>query len=313
MTVRFGATILQVVPFAQLRDDFAFVESLGLDNAWVIDQFWIDEVPDVPLLEAWTTLAAMARETERIRIGAMVTNVATRNTAMLAKSILTVDQVSGGRVEAAVGGGFYPAEHAAIGVEFLDGPGRGERLREAVAVLDEALRGDLVNHDGVHVRLSDAVFRPGPTQLPRPPLWVAAQATRSLRVAVHHAEAVVTLGEEGKGMEESLPAFRRRMDRVDELCIEEGRDPATLRRCLFAGWANEPIFASSEATAEFIGRYVEAGATDFTFYLYNPAEPLFDELVAQHRMATREQLERAAEDVFPRFRRAAAREPHRDG
>ncbi len=301
MSVRFGATILQVVPFPLLRDDFAFAESIGLDNAWVIDQFWIDEVPEMPLLEAWTTLAAVARETERIRIGAMVTNVATRNPAILAKSILTVDQVSGGRVEAAVGGGFYPAEHAAIGIEFLDGPGRGERLRESVAVLDSALRGDTVSHQGTHVRLTDAVFRPGPTQLPRPPLWVAAQARRSLRVAVRYADAVVTLGEEGRAMEESLPAFRRRMETVDELCAEVGRDPTTLRRCLFAGWADEPIFATVEATAEFVGRYVEAGATDFTFYLYNPAEPLFAELVAQHRMATREQLERAAADVFARY------------
>jgi hypothetical protein len=118
---------------------------------------------------------------------------------------------------------------------------------------------------------------------------------------VRYADAVVTLGEEGKSIEESLPAFRRRMATIDELCSEEGRDPATLRRCLFAGWANEPIFASVEATAEFVGRYVEAGATEFTFYLYNPAEPLFGELVAQHRMATREQLERAAADVFSRY------------
>ena len=301
MPIRFGATILQVVPFPQLRDDFVFAESIGLDNAWVIDQFWIDEVPEMPLLEAWTTLAAVARETERIRIGAMVTNVATRNPAMLAKSILTVDQVSEGRVEAAVGGGFYPAEHAAIGIEFLDGPGRGARLRETVSVLDEALRGERVSHDGDHVRLADAVFRPGPTQLPRPPLWVAAQAQRSLRVAVRYAEAVVTLGKEGAGIEDSLPAFRRRMETVDELCAADGRDPRTLRRCLFAGWADEPIFASVDATRDFVGRYVEAGATDFTFYLHNPAEPTFDELVAHHRMATREQLARAAEDVFSHF------------
>jgi alkanesulfonate monooxygenase SsuD/methylene tetrahydromethanopterin reductase-like flavin-dependent oxidoreductase (luciferase family) len=121
MPVRFGATIVQVVPFPLLRDDFVFAESIGLDNAWVIDQFWIDSAPEVPLLEAWTTLAALARETERIRIGAMVTNVAARNPGILAKSILTVDQISGGRVEAAVGGGFYPVEHAALGIDFLDG------------------------------------------------------------------------------------------------------------------------------------------------------------------------------------------------
>ena len=302
MPVRFGATIIQAVPFPLLRDDFVFAESIGLDNAWVIDQFWIDGAPEVPLLEAWTTLAALARETERIRIGSMVTNVAMRNPGVLAKSILTVDQASGGRVEAALGGGFYPVEHAALGIDFLDGAGRGERFREAVVILDRALRGDTVTHDGQHFHLSDATFRPGPTQLPRPPLWVAAQAARSLRVAVRYADAVVSLGEAGKGIEESLPAFRARMARVDEFCVEQGRDPASLRRCYFAGWASEPIFASVEATAELIGRYVEAGATDFTFFLHNPAEPILDELVVSHRMATREQFERVAAEVFPSFR-----------
>ena len=302
MPVRFGATIIQTLSFEQLRDDFVFAESIGLDNAWVIDQFYIDGEPEVPLLEAWTTLAAVARETERIRIGAMVTNVATRNPGVVAKSILTVDQLSGGRVEAAFGGGFYPTEHAALGIDFLDAGGRSARFREAVTVLDAALRGDTVTHDGEHVHLTEATFRPAPTQQPRPPLWVAAQGRRSQRVAAEHADVLVTLGEEEKGMDESLPAFAARMARVDEICAEVGRDPSTLRRCLFAGWANEPIFASVEATADYVGCYTEAGATDFTFYLQNPAEPLFDGFVAQHRMATRAQFERASEEVFSTFR-----------
>jgi len=302
MRIRFGATIAQVVPYPLLRDDFIFTESIGLDNAWVIDQFRIDGVPEVPLLEAWATLGALAADTDTIRIGALVTNAAMRNPGVLAKSILTVDQISAGRVDVAVGGGFYPGEHAALGVDFLDGPGRGERLREAVAILDRALRGESVTYDGTYFHLSDALFRPLPTQQPRPPLWVAAQATRSLRVAVRDADGLVTLGEKGKGTEESLSAFRTRMAKVDELCAEEGRDPATLRRCYFAGWANEPIFASVDATADLIGRYVEAGATDFTFYLHNPAEPILDDLVASHRMATRDQLERVAADVFSSYR-----------
>ncbi len=302
MSVRFGATIVQIVPYSLLRDDFVFAESIGLDNAWVIDQFWIDGAPEVPLLEAWTTLAAVAAHTQRIRIGSMVTNVANRNPGILAKSILTVDQVSGGRVDVAVGGGFYPVEHEALGIDFLDAVGRGNRLREAVAVLDDALRGNTVTHEGVYYRLTGATFRPGPTQLPRPPLWVAAQASRSLRVAVQHSDAVVSLGEENKGIEDSLPAFRARMERLDEICVEEGRDPGSLRRCYFAGWADEPIFESVEATADLIGRYVEAGATDFTFYLHNPADPLLDDLLASHRMATRDQLEKVAAEVFPGFR-----------
>lgn len=302
MAVRFGATIIQVVPFEALRDDFGFVESIGLDNAWVIDQFGLDGLPEVPLLEAWTTVAALARDTERIRLGAMVTNVAMRHPGVLAQSILTVDQLSDGRVEAALGGGFYPAEHAALGIDFLEGGGRGERLREAVAVLDRALRGETLSFEGEHYRMADATFRPVPTQSPRPPLWVAAQATRSLRVAVEHADVIVTLGEEGKDMDGSLPVFRSRMARVDELCAAAGREPASLRRCLFTGWADEPIFASVEATADFVGRYVEAGATDFTFYLYNPGASMFDALVAQHRMATREQMARASEEVFSSYR-----------
>ncbi len=87
MPIRFGATIAQNVPYQELRDDFLFAESIGLDNAWVIDHFWIDGAPEVPLLEAWTTLAAVAADTKRIRIGPMVTNVANRNPGILAKSI----------------------------------------------------------------------------------------------------------------------------------------------------------------------------------------------------------------------------------
>lgn len=301
MSVRFGATVVQLVPYPALRDDFLFVESIGLSNAWVIDQFGIDGVPEVPLLEAWTTLAALAADTSQIRIGSMVTNAANRNPGILAKSILTVDQISGGRVDVAVGGGYYPVEHEALGIHFLDPAGRSDRLREAVEILDQALRGQTVNHDGRHYNLKEAVFRPFPTHVPRPPLWVAGQGPRSLRVAVRHADGVVSLGEYEKGIEESLPVFKTRMERLDELCIEERRDPGSLRRCYFAGWANEPIFASIEATTDLIGRYVDAGATDFTFYLHNPAEPLLDDFLASHRMATRDQLELTAQEVFPRF------------
>ena len=302
MSLGFGATIIQVVPYQALSEDFLFAESIGLDNGWVIDQFWIDGAPEIPMLEAWATLGAVAVETERIRIGSMVTNVANRNPGILAQSILTVAQVSGGRLDVAVGGGYYQAEHEALGLDFLDARGRGDRLREAVVVLDEALRGATVTYSGDHYRLEKATFRPGPTQSPRPPLWVAAQSYRSLRVAARHADAVVSLGEYEKAMEESLPAFRARMEKLDEICLEEGRDPSTLRRCYFAGWANEPVFASTDATADLIGRYADAGATDFTFYLHNPAEPALDGLVSSHRMATRDQFEETAHEVLPLFR-----------
>src|ERR1700674_2508560 len=109
MPARFGVLVFQALPFLFVLDDFAFAERVGFDNAWVADHFsWVPK-PDLPLLEAWTTLAALAITTERIRVGTMITNVATRNPAMLAKQALTVDQISGGRLDIGVGRGLFPA------------------------------------------------------------------------------------------------------------------------------------------------------------------------------------------------------------
>jgi alkanesulfonate monooxygenase SsuD/methylene tetrahydromethanopterin reductase-like flavin-dependent oxidoreductase (luciferase family) len=142
--LRFGAFLFQVVDYPLLLDDARFVESLGLDSIWLADHFMWGPRPDMPILECWTTLAALARDTQTIRLGPLVTNIATRNPAMLAKQILTVDQISAGRIDVALGAGYFQREHESIGIDFLDGPGRAERFREAVEILDRALRGQHV-------------------------------------------------------------------------------------------------------------------------------------------------------------------------
>ena len=301
MAIRFGAMLLQAVPHPQLRDDVLFAESIGLDAAWIADHFAVPAAPDLPMLEAWTTFAALAIETTRIRIGTLVTNVATRNAAMLAKQALTVDQISGGRLDAGVGAGHYAAEHTYIGVDYLDGPGRTERLAEAVEILDRGLRGERVTVSGRHFQTADAPMHPAPTQQPRPPLYVGAQGPSAQRIAVRHADAVVTLGDPGFDVDASVAVFRERMARLDGLCTDAGRDPSSLGRCYFAGFADEPIFASTESAADFVGRFVEAGATEFSFYLYNPEQPAFAAMAAAHKMADRDTLERAAREVLPRF------------
>ncbi len=300
MPVRFGAFIGQFVPYPDLRDDFRFVESLGLEVGWVADHFGFPG-RDMLILECWTTMAALAADTERIRLGTLVTNISTRNPAMLAKQVLTVDQISGGRLDFGVGAGYYPDEHACIGIDFLNGPGRSERLREGVEILDQALRGSPVTYDGSYFALSDAPFHPAPTQRPRPPLYVAAQAPRSLRIAALHADGVVSLGELNRPFDESLPKFRDRMEKLDDICAELGRDPASLRRCYFSGWDAAPIFESDEATADFIGRCVEAGATEFSFMFFNPAQLALARGFEEHRYADRDTLARVAQDVFPQF------------
>ena len=294
----FGLLTFQAVPYPDLRDDVRFAERIGLDACWLADQAVPDELP---VLEAWTTLAALAADTRTIRLGTLVTNVALRNAMLLARQALTVDQVSGGRLEVGIGAGYYESDHRWLGVDYLDAGGRMSRMTEVAEVLDRALRGERVTYSGDHVHLEDAPSLP-PTQLPRPPLWIAVMAGASMRLAARLAEGSASFGADGLATEATLAAFGDQMKRLDEICATAGRDPRSLRRSYLAGFAEEPVFGSMDAAADFIGRFVEAGATDFVFGLGGPSLPMYDGLVASGQFATREKLERLVADVLPRYR-----------
>lgn len=302
MTARslgFGVLTFQALDYADLRDDVQFAELIGLDAVWLADQ----AVPaGLSILEAWTALAALAADTDRIKLGTLITNVALRNPMLLARQALTVDSISGGRLVVGIGAGYYEDDHRWLGLDYLDGKGRVERLTEVAEVLDRALRGERVTYTGAHVRLDDAPSV-RPVQLPRPPIWIAVHGPTSLRLAARLADGAAVVGDEGAGLDQTLPRFRDRMKRLGDMCAAQGRDPGSLRRCYLAGFADEPVFASNESAADFIGRFAEAGATDFVFGLANPAQPAFEHEVASGQLATRRKLEELIADVLPAFRR----------
>lgn len=263
MTLRFGVIVGQARPYATLVDDWLLVERLGFDNAWLIDHFSPDFAPDAPLLESWTALAALAARTNRIRLGTAVTNAAVRNPAVLCKQAITLDQISGGRLDMAIGAGYYEREHRMLGIDYLDARGRGERLREAVQVLDRGLRGERVSLDGKSWRLDGLPMLPGPVQRPRPPLWVAAQQPFSLRTAALHADVLVTMGSEGDSREATLSKVRARFDRFREICDELGRAPS--RRAYLVGFSDDRAFESENSFAQLVATYAQVGVTDFIF------------------------------------------------
>jgi alkanesulfonate monooxygenase SsuD/methylene tetrahydromethanopterin reductase-like flavin-dependent oxidoreductase (luciferase family) len=303
MTVRFSALVLQVMPYPAVRDAFQFVESIGFDAAWIADQAGLPSRPSTTFLEAWTTLAALAGDTERIRIGPLVTNVATRNPVMLGKAVLTVDQVSSGRINLGLGAGYFSVEHGWLGIDFPDGPARSRRLAEAVEILDLGLRGQTVTFDGEFFHHAAAPFNPPPTQQPRVPLYVAGQTRASLAVAVRHADAAVTTSlVEDPGIKATVDRFRDRMRLVDELCEDAGREPANLGRLYSLGYSEEGALSTLDSTAEWIGRLVEAGATEISVYLAEPDMPGMDRYVENGQFADRERLARIAEEIMPRYR-----------
>jgi len=240
-------------------------EKLGFDSLWHADHYQRPSVPDESFLEGWTLLAAMANETSRIRLGILVTSNTFRNPALVAKQAVTVDHISAGRLELGLGTGWFEPEHAHYGVPFPPPAELVGRFREAVTMVDRLLRENLVTFSGEYYRLDGALFRPPPVQQPRPPLTLGAHGPKMLAIVAQFADRWNSYG--------TVEEIRDRNAMLDELCVEAGRDPGSIIRSLY-GWASQmgaDPWASPDAFQEVIGRYREAGVSEFLLDAPSPA------------------------------------------
>jgi F420-dependent oxidoreductase-like protein len=202
-----------------------FAENAGFDGAWVFDHFsalYAD--PDGPCLEGWTLLAALAAATSRIRLGTLVTGMTHRHPSVLATEVVTVDHVSGGRVECAVGAAWNVDEHTELGIAFPPVSERMDRLEEGVQVLRLLMSGERVSFEGAHFRLDGALYRPKPVQQPHPPIWIGGSGRRrTLPIAGRYADV-------WHGWAESPAELAEMRAIIDRAAEEAGRDPASILR-----------------------------------------------------------------------------------
>jgi F420-dependent oxidoreductase-like protein len=177
--------------------------------------------------DAWVTLAGLARDTRRIRLGTLVTSATFRLPGPLAISVAQVDQMSGGRVEVGLGAGWYDDEHRAYGIPFPPTAERFERLEEQLAILTglwATPEGAAFTHDGRHYRLLDSPALPKPAQRPHPPLIVGGGGPRRTpRLAARYADEFNTPFLSPADAEKQFAVVAR-------ACEEAGRDPEGLRR-----------------------------------------------------------------------------------
>jgi F420-dependent oxidoreductase-like protein len=176
--------------------------------------------------DAWTTLAGLARDTTRVRLGTLVTSATFRWPGPLAITVAQVDAMSGGRVELGLGAGWFDAEHRAYGIPFPPTGERFERLEEQLAIITglwTTADGDTFDHDGRHYRIERSPALPKPVQQPHPPVIVGGMgAARTPRLAARFADEFNTpFLQPG----DAAAQFRR----VREACEVAGRDPASLR------------------------------------------------------------------------------------
>jgi alkanesulfonate monooxygenase SsuD/methylene tetrahydromethanopterin reductase-like flavin-dependent oxidoreductase (luciferase family) len=162
------------------------LEAAGYSAVWAWDHFVSRGRLDDPMLECWTTLAATAAVTHRIRVGSFVTNVMNRHPAVLARMVATVADLAPGRVELGIGIGGHPAEHTAYGIDFPAPPERAARLAEAIEVIRALFTGGPVSYEGARYRLEDAYASPAPVPAPR--IIVGGERPAGARLAARLAD-----------------------------------------------------------------------------------------------------------------------------
>jgi F420-dependent oxidoreductase-like protein len=225
----------QGLSYADVLAAAGAAEEAGLEAFFRSDHYQSFPGPaGEPTTDAWATLAGLARETTRIRLGALVSPVTFRLPGPFAKTVTTVDEMSGGRVEVGLGAGWNDEEHEQLGIPF---PALGERfgmLEEAVEILHGLwTEPDGWSFDGAHWRLIGSQFHPRPTDYrpdgSRPPIILGGSGGPRL------ARLVARFGDEFNLTSASPHAAREAYGRVDAACREVGRDPATVTHGAMTG------------------------------------------------------------------------------
>ena len=216
--VKFGVRIHQSgYSYESLRHVWTAADRLGFHSATLYDLL------NVPALECWTTLSALAAETERIRLTPLVLANPYRPPALLAKMSSTLDVISRGRLELGIGAGGGEEDHLAAGFPFPATPVRVEMLEEAIEVITELWGGGETSFNGHYYSLKGAVNQPSPVQTPRPPILVGGHGeTHLLRAAARYADIC------NIGFEMSLDEHRAKLAVLKEHCEQFQRDPSEL-------------------------------------------------------------------------------------
>jgi F420-dependent oxidoreductase-like protein len=200
-------------------------EEVGFDSIWLYDHFHTVPHPTQELtFECWTSTAALARDTRRVRIGQMVTCNGYRNPALLAKMASTVDVLSHGRLDFGIGAGWYEHEYRAYGYEYPDAPQRLRYLREALQIIRKMWTEEEAVFEGNYYHLNGAINQPKGVQKPHIPLLIGGSGEQvTLKLVAQYADACNINNHD-------LAGLRRKLDILRGHCERVGRDYHEIRR-----------------------------------------------------------------------------------
>ncbi|MFH9264394.1 LLM class flavin-dependent oxidoreductase [Streptomyces sp. NPDC017546] len=293
MSLRLSTVILPVHRWHEGgRDRWQRAEELGFHTAYTYDHLSWRTFRDGPWFGALPTLTAAATATERLRLGTLVTSPNFRHPVTLAKELISLDDISGGRITLGIGAGGSGFDATALGQDAWTPSERADRFAEFVPLLDRLLTEDAVTERGKHYSAEEARNIPGCVQRPRLPFAVAATGPRGLKLAARHGQAWVTTGDpklyENGTPEESRAALRAQNERLTAACAEIGRDASELDRVLLTGFTpdrNGPL-ESVDAFVDFAGRHAELGFTEIVVHAPIPDSDFATDPKVFERIAT---------------------------
>ena len=253
-----------------------------IEHAWLFDHLMpIGGDPGGPTYEGWTLLSALAAQTERLRLGLLVTSNRFRPPAMLAKIATTVDIVSSGRLDFGIGAGSRPShplarrEYEAHGLPYDDFAHSVGSLAEACTVIRRLwTEAEPFDFEGEYHRLTGAFGNPKPVQRPHPPILIGGRSSGTLRVVAEHADLWNIPGGD-------IDDVVRRSALLDRYCAEIGRDPASITRSIHL-----PVsYDEPGVTQKAIGEAIHAGFGHLVLGLSGPYPPhvarwVTDELIS---------------------------------
>lgn len=274
--MRFGVLVLPDASWSVARERWQSAERMGFDHAWAYDHLTWRSLRDGPWFAAMPTLVAAAAATSRIRLGTLVASPTFRHPVTFAKELMTLDDISDGRVTAGIGAGGDGFDATALRTVAWSRRERTERFEEFVALLDRLLAEPATSYEGRYYIANEARAIPGCRQQPRLPFAIAATGPRGLRLAARYGATWIASDSRGAG--------RDLVESIVEACAAEGRDPGSLARLALVGHHERPL-ASVEAFRDVAGRYADAGFSDLVVHWPRADEPFAADIAVLERVA----------------------------
>ncbi|MET9414197.1 LLM class flavin-dependent oxidoreductase [Streptomyces klenkii] len=248
-------------------------EELGFHSAYTYDHLSWRTFRDGPWFGAIPTLTAAAAATSRMRLGTLVTSPNFRHPVTLAKELISLDDISGGRITLGIGAGGSGFDATALlkdGQEPWTPRERADRFGEFVPLLDRLLTEDVVTHEGEHYSAFEVRNIPGCVQRPRLPFAVAATGPRGMKIAARYGQAWVTTGDpklfETGTPEQSRAAVAGQIERLGAACEELGRDVSELGKMMLTGFSPDRPLDSVDAFVDFAGSHAELGIDEIVVH-----------------------------------------------